>query len=379
MREFYLFIFFVVVGVDVNAQISGIKTIPGDYASITAAVTALNASGVGAGGVTFNVAAGNSETAPVGGINLTATGTAANPIIFQKSGAGANPVINAFAGTVSMIVTSTSVDGIFSFNGSDYITINGIDLADGNSTAPGTMEYGYGLFKTSATDGCQNNTIKNCTITLKASNNAPGPGQFEDGSRGIFSGNLPRTALTSPYTITATSGRNDNNTFSGNTIKNCFVGILIRGYIDGTSPYTYLDQSNTIGGSLSSDGNIIQNFGGSAGTANGIKTNNQNNVTVQYNSINNTASGGVAHVAGLNGIFVTATNATNNATSTIKNNTVTLSQGVTASLLRAIGVNNNGGTGTITISDNTVTSCTTTPGQTGAFTAIENTSTICTA
>jgi hypothetical protein len=39
-------------------QLTGIKNIPGDYPNVTAAVTDLNLQGVGAGGVTFNIAAG---------------------------------------------------------------------------------------------------------------------------------------------------------------------------------------------------------------------------------------------------------------------------------------------------------------------------------
>src|SRR5947207_14765079 len=80
--------------VKVYSQVSGIKTIPGDYASITLAVAAVNASGVGAGGVTFNVAANYTETI-ASTISLTATGTVANPVTFQKdpSTIGANPLI----------------------------------------------------------------------------------------------------------------------------------------------------------------------------------------------------------------------------------------------------------------------------------------------
>jgi hypothetical protein len=81
--------------------LTGIKTIPGSYPTITAAVTALNANGVGAGGVTFNVAAGYTENIAAT-ISLTATGTAANRIVFQKSPStnGANPLITTnFAGT----------------------------------------------------------------------------------------------------------------------------------------------------------------------------------------------------------------------------------------------------------------------------------------
>src|ERR1044071_6078929 len=84
------------------AQLSGTKTIPGDYPTVSAAVTALNASGVGSGGVTFNIAAGYTETisAPIA---LTATGTAADPIVFQKDplGVGANPKITAYTGGVA--------------------------------------------------------------------------------------------------------------------------------------------------------------------------------------------------------------------------------------------------------------------------------------
>jgi len=78
------------------AQLTGTKTIPGDYTTIAAAATAVNTSGVGGGGVTFNVAAGHTET---GNIRITATGTDANQIVFQKTGVGANPTITAGIGT----------------------------------------------------------------------------------------------------------------------------------------------------------------------------------------------------------------------------------------------------------------------------------------
>lgn len=49
-----------------KAQLSGVKTIPTDYASIALFVTDLNAQGVGAGGVTLNVPAGYTETSTDG-------------------------------------------------------------------------------------------------------------------------------------------------------------------------------------------------------------------------------------------------------------------------------------------------------------------------
>ena len=79
------------------AQLSGPKSIPGDYASIADAITDLNAQGVGSGGVTFNVAAGHTETIAAV-LSVTATGTVSDPIVFQKSGGGANPVVTSYTG-----------------------------------------------------------------------------------------------------------------------------------------------------------------------------------------------------------------------------------------------------------------------------------------
>jgi len=55
-----------------HAQVTGTKTIGTDYATIAAAVTALNTSGVGVGGATINIPAAYTETAPSGGIVLEA-------------------------------------------------------------------------------------------------------------------------------------------------------------------------------------------------------------------------------------------------------------------------------------------------------------------
>src|ERR1039457_4566996 len=80
------------------SQITGIKTIPGNYASLAAAISDLNTLGAGPGGVTFNIAAGYTETftSLTAGLITTTTGSSSNPIIFQKSGSGANPIITGF-------------------------------------------------------------------------------------------------------------------------------------------------------------------------------------------------------------------------------------------------------------------------------------------
>ena len=141
--------------------LTGTKTIKssgGDYSSFTSAINALNSFGVGTGGVTFNVDADlvTTEDCPI----ITATGTAANPIIFQKSGAGANPIIKPTG-------TAGATDAGIAINGGDYITFDGIDITENTGSA---LEFGYYIYNKSATDGAQHNTIKNSKITLNRTN-----------------------------------------------------------------------------------------------------------------------------------------------------------------------------------------------------------------
>jgi len=262
------------------AQLSGTKSIPGDYATISAAITALNSVGVGSGGVTFNVAAGYTETAS--NVIITATGTSANQIIFQKSGSGANPKITAGVGTGTM-------DGIIILSGSDYVTFDGIDLLDPttNTTATTQMEWGYAMLKVDGTNGSQNNTIKNCTINLQKANTS---------SYGIYSNNHT-TASTTALTVSTRAGANSNNKFYSNTIVNCYSGIYIGGYADGTSPYDYYDNGNDIG---SLGGNTIRYFGGSSVATYGIYTLYQDSLFCGNNNI----AGGSGSTSTLYGIYI---------------------------------------------------------------------------
>jgi hypothetical protein len=314
------------------SQLSGVKTIPGDYASISAAITALNAAGVGAGGVTFDVAAGYTETAT--NLMVTATGTSANPIVFQKSGAGADPLITASAGV------STTLDGIIILRGTDYITFDGIDLKDPatNVTATTQMEWGYALLKSSATDGCQNVMITNCTVTLQ---------RIYASAVGIYSANHLTTSTTA-LVITAASGTNSNNKFYSNTIQNVNTGIYIAGYNDAT-PYAFYDQNNDIGGSSSGTGNTIQNFGGIAATTSyGVNILYQNGGNISYNSISNMTGGGTVSASIIYGIQYSVSA---NAAGTVNNNIVMLAQGANASRIYCIssGIL---GTGNLTVSGN---------------------------
>src|SRR4051812_41142911 len=110
-----------------SAQLSGTKNIPGDYATLAAAITDLNAQGVGAGGVTLNLAAGNPETAPAGGYVI---GGAGSLVLTSTSGSSAIIIQgNANTITASGVLTAGALnDAIFKLIGADWVTITGFTM-----------------------------------------------------------------------------------------------------------------------------------------------------------------------------------------------------------------------------------------------------------
>jgi hypothetical protein len=337
----------------VATGLTGIKTIPGDFATIKAAVDSLNQVGVGNGGVTFNVAAGYTELL-TGPIQLTASGGPLDQIIFQKSGAGANPLITAYVG--AQTPGSATHDDMWRLVGSDWVTIDGIDLYDPNATNPASMEGGYVLYKASITDGASYNTIKNCVITLNRVNNATGGGPSVEGSRGIEVTNALPTAATTAVTPTSPAGTNSYNKFYSNTIQNCNYGIVLSGYA-AVSPFDLGDTGNDIGGNSAPTGNTIINFGGGSGATNpsaGVRANNQWGINISYNTINNNDGLGVNHPVVLRGIYGQAGTSAN---ATITYNNITIHGGGTTS--QVTGIENVIGTtaagNTVNINNNTIT------------------------
>jgi hypothetical protein len=365
------------------AQLTGHKYIPGsggpnDYSTIALAIADLNAQGVGTGGVTFNVASGYTETITAA-LSVTATGTSGNQIVFQKSGGGINPLITAY--TTGIGTPSSAVqDGIWNLIGSDYVTINGIDLLDPNTTNPSTMEYGYGMFKANVTDGCRYNTIKNCNVSLSKENNESGNSIALDGSRAINVVNALFTDQTTVLIPTQISGTNSYNKFYSNTLKNCNYGIALIGYAD-ISPFTLCDFGNDIGGTTPETGNTILNFGGvggdttTAGLPNpsaAIRTLAQYDINVSYNTINNNDGTGKNHKSTLRGIYL---NTAVSANANITNNTLTIKSWVKTNQVSVIE-NVSGATAasnTVQISNNTITNCLNDSTTTGIWYGIYNT------
>jgi len=256
MRIYLILIGLCILSGNVISQpLTGVKTIPGNYPTIAVAISDLNAQGVGTGGVTFSITAGYNETlSSVTAGLLTATGSAANPVIFQKSGSGSNPVI--IAGTPG----AGTMDYIFCLLGTDYITFDGLTIQENssNTTATEQMEWGFAILKSSGTDGSQHVTIKNCTISLSKANTS---------SYGIYSNNHTNTSNTQ-LTLTASSGSNSDNSFFGNMISDVYGGIYLNGAPNQfLTPNNYWDENNQVG---SATGNHVTNFAGGTTTSYGL-------------------------------------------------------------------------------------------------------------
>jgi hypothetical protein len=367
----------------VGQALTGTKSIAssgGDYISIAAAITDLNAKGVGTGGVTFDIPAGFVEPALTTTLKLTATGTAANQIIFQKSGAGANPLITAYTGGTGTPGTAIQ-DGIWRLEGCDYVTIDGIDLIENaaNTTNPSAMEYGFALYKASNSNGSQYNTIKNCTITLSKNNFTAGVVPMTDGAAGIIVMNALGNTATTVITPTATAASaNAYNKFYKNTIQNVNIGISMIGFAAGSLAVTS-DIGNDVGGVSLATGNIIQNFGGGTGAttaSNGVITTNQYELNVSYNTIvNNVSSGGVNgnvnHPVLLRGLYIGSAVGVN---ATINSNTITVTGGGTTQNTEGIDFTSATVSNTISIANNTISGSYNTA-TTGSFYGIYSTAT----
>ena len=305
------------------APVSGTKTLGpgGDYTSFTLAISDVNA-GVGAGGVTFNVTAGATftETPPC----VTYQASAAAPVIFQKSGAGANPII-AVPGSAS-----TQDSGICILGGRN-ITFDGIDVTPSAGNA--LVEYGALVFNSSATTGgAQNNTIKNSKITLNRTNT---------GSIGINQ--------TFSVAATAAGGTNLGNKYYNITVENASRGILL----NGTST-TVLDTANEIGvfggGSTTIGSATVNDIGGGTAATYGIQAASQSGLKIFNTEVRNVGvTSGSVTVDGifLSG-FVGSNDVYNNKIHDLRNSSTSATTGITG--IRA--THNTTGTNVVRIYNN---------------------------
>ena len=187
----------------------------GYYPSFTLAITHLNAAGVGSGGVTFTAIAGEvfAENPPP----ITATGTAADPIVFTSTDTLAvNPLLTPTGGTDTYALK---------IEGGDYITIHHIDIA--NQSGATNLANGYWIEGVSG-NGCDNVTIRNCVITLDLAVTSTAiylsGGSSSTGTQVLE--NVIDSANRAVYLYPTTTAY--NSLVQGNVISNAIQGIYLR-------------------------------------------------------------------------------------------------------------------------------------------------------
>jgi hypothetical protein len=162
----------------------------------------------------FNVSAGQTFVEPP--LSIKTSGSVQHPIVFQKKGAGANPVIKP--------KLSDNQSSALTLFGCDYLTFDGIDIIDNNDTSNFYLSSGILV-----QNGAQNNTFVNSTIVLN--------------KRSRFDYQNNSTGIQQKYTVepTQANNTNSNNRYLNLTIRNCKYGIAL-----GSSS-TFLDSNIEIG------------------------------------------------------------------------------------------------------------------------------------
>lgn len=333
-----------------NAQLTGTKTIPGDYATLLAAITDLNTNGVGGGGVIFNIAPGYTETIPSGGyaINVLSNPPGpGNPVTIQRNGAGTNPLFSSSAGgsgTIAGTGLGTNGDAFLKLVGTDNVTITNIDFTENytGGTTSLNMEYMILLVRGSSTNGCKNITITGCT--------------FQQQKSDIYSNciaSINRDAAGTITNPTTTDGRHENVSVQGCTMNNSYNGMYFQGY-SAPSPYDLFDHFYNIGNVT---GNTLTNIG-SAGVTNtnivyGVFAQYLDSISVNNNTIRvNNGSNSVT----MYGILLSTGI---NSSANVIGNTISDTSGATTLQMTAIG-NAMGGTGVdniVNIQNNTIINC----------------------
>jgi hypothetical protein len=318
--------------------LTGVLNIPGDYPDLAAAIADLNASGVGAGGVTLNVIAGNPQSAPAGGYVVGGAGS----LVLTTTSAADQVLIEGNGNTITAPTPQASGnlnDAIFKLIGADYITINAFVMqenAANTTTTAGTnnmTEWGVALLYVTATDGGQNNTISNNAITLN---------RTYQNTFGIYSNSThTATAVTTSATATGAAGGNHNLRVYGNSIGNVNNGIVVVGPTGAADANTGID----IGGAGGAQANAITNFGTTgtfsayanvSGTVNGILVRNSIGFNVSFNTVTSSVGGTTAGT--LNGIQIPAASATPTTTftNTINSNIISLQSAAATGAMNGI-------------------------------------------
>lgn len=319
------------------------------YPSLADAITALNAATISS---PVTITLSGNETAPAGGYVITASGDATNTITIQ----GSSSTITAGIQTAGI-----QHDAIFKIVGGDYITLQNFTMQEnaGNTvvTPIGSQtmtEFGVAIYLASATNGAQNNTIQNNTISLSST---------YPNAMGIMS-TSSNSSTHGTLEATATTGTNSNNKFYNNTISNVAYGFY---FLCPPITTTIFESGIEVGGNSSGTGNnitfgiaaatTISNLNRFSGTLPAAITfrNGGAGSSVRHNTITSNSLA-YTQTLGVGGIVTTLGTAATGVTytTTWSNNTITLTNNGSTPLL-AIDFGYGLNTGTIVGNNNTIT------------------------
>lgn len=228
------------------------------YATLTAATAALQANGVGAGGVTVALRPGTYAERLV--LSTLTGSSAANRVRFVGRGSGV---------TLRPLGTSATTDAAVLITACDYLTLDSLTVVDGGSSAADQVEVGISITGT-GTKGSTNVTVSNCAIRL-GGGPAPAAGP---GSRGV---QLVSAA-------TAASGANNNNRILNVRVDRASTGIRLAGVAAFSGAPIFSDAGNEVVGCVLGGQRFI-GLDGSSGTAAGISAAAQRRLRLVGNRI----------------------------------------------------------------------------------------------
>ncbi|UOQ98433.1 hypothetical protein MUN81_02850 [Hymenobacter sp. 5317J-9] len=175
-----------------------------NFASFTDAATRLNRDGI-SGPTTFTVLGGPYTE---------------QFLLNDVAGTGANSplVINGGGHTIQFASTNSSQRAVVQLNGTDYTTINNLNIDATGAGASPAATYGYGILLTNGADNDRiTNNVVNADIATTSS---------------LFAG----IAVSGSTTSVSTSGTSANNlTIEGNTVNGGYYGITLFGNSTATA------------------------------------------------------------------------------------------------------------------------------------------------
>jgi hypothetical protein len=362
----------------VAAQLSGTISVPGAFPTFSACINYLNSYGV-TGPLHVNLTGGASP--PTSGINIyQIPGTSSvNTITFKGTGNGFSVVATPGA----RFPTAAVQDGLINLIGTDWVTFDNfylIEYPNLNSPFVNWLEYGFGFFKANNFNGCQHNTIKNCTFTLDRHYGSPGTGIVTGGNRCIQMLNSSVSNQTMALTsdpLGPEAGHSYNRIYS-NLFTMCATAIHMHGFVSNVvSKNEMCDIENDIGGTSAATGNTITNYGSGSNTsrAAAIWANHQYDLNVGYNQITNTTFASASTVQG--GTLMAISSQIQRTNISIHHNTLTIKSGSLTprtEYIQTTGTANNysSTTTSVNISNNVFSSCSHTYGTAMPITAIMN-------